>query len=118
MFTMVTQSTRKTVSAVAAIAIVSFGGLVMDQAHLAAAPRGTVEVGELTLVDNGQLTQVMLPEVVVLAKRESATFLAAATQLPEIVVVAKRVAHMVANSDGKAQPSSAMNAGAEGALLK
>jgi hypothetical protein len=118
MFTMVAQSTRTTVSAVAAIAIVSFTGLVMDQAHLAAAPRGTVEVGELTLVNNGQLAQVMLPEVVVLAKRESATFLAAATQLPEIVVVAKRVASLVAQSDGKAQPSSAMNAGTEGALLK
>ena len=118
MFTMVAESTRKTVSAVAAIAIVSFSGLVMDQAYLAAAPRGTVEVGELTLVSDGQLTQVMLPEVVVLAKRESATFLAAATQLPEIVVVAKRVANLVAKSDGKAQPSSAMNAGAEGALLK
>jgi len=45
MFTMVAQSTRKTVSAVAAIAIVSFGGLVMDQAYLAAAPKGMVEVG-------------------------------------------------------------------------
>jgi len=118
MFTMVAQNTRKSISAVAAVAIVSFGGLVLDQAHVAAAPRGTVEVGELTLVDDSRLAQVMLPEVVVRAKRESATFLAAATQLPEIVVVAKRVAHMVAKSDGKAQPSSAINAGAEGALLK
>lgn len=118
MFTMVAKNTRKTVSAVAAIAIVSFSGLVMDQAHLAAAPRGTVEVGELTLVGNSQLTQVTLPEVVVLAKRESATFLAAVTQLPEIVVVAKRVASLAAKSGGKAQPSSAMNTGAEGALLK
>lgn len=118
MFTMVAESTRKTVSAMAAIGIVSFSGLVMDQAHRAGAPRGTVEVGELTLVGDGQLAQVILPEVIVLAKRESATFLAAATQLPEIVVVAKRVAHMVAKSDAKAQPSSAMNAGAEGALLK
>jgi hypothetical protein len=105
MFTMVAENTRKTVSAAAAIAIVSFGGLVMDQAYLAAAPRGTVEVGELS-------------EVAVLAKRESATFLAAATQLPEIVVVAKRVAHMVAKSDARAQPSSAMDTVAEGALLK
>ncbi len=39
MFTMVAQNTRKTFSAVAAVAIVSFGGLVMDQAYLAAAPR-------------------------------------------------------------------------------
>ena len=118
MFTIVAESTRKTVSAVAAIAIVSFSGLVMDQAYLAAAPRGTVEVGELTLVGDGQLAQVMLPEVIVLAKRESSTFLAAATQLPEIVVVTKRVAHMVARSDAKLQPSSVMNADVEGALLK
>ncbi len=118
MFTIVAESTRKTVSAVAAIAIVSFSGLVMDQAYLAAAPRGMVEVGELTLVGDGQLAQVMLSEVIVLAKRESSTFLAAATQLPEIVVVAKRVANLVAKTDGKAQPSPAMNAGAEGALLK
>ena len=118
MFTMVAESTRKTVSAVAAVAIVSFSGLVLDQGHVAAAPRGTVEVGELTLVGAGPLARVMLPEVVVVAKRESATFLAAATQLPEIVVVAKRVASLVAKSDAKAQPSSAMNAGTEGALLK
>jgi hypothetical protein len=118
MFTIVSENTRKSVSAVAAIAIVSFGGLVMDQAHLAAAPRGTVEVGELTLVADGQMAQVTLPEVVVLARRESATFMAGATQLPEIVVVAKRVAHMVAKSDARAQPSSAINAGTEGALLK
>lgn len=118
MFTMVAQNTRKAVSAVAAVAIVSFSGLVLDQAHLAAAPRGTVEVGELTLIGDGQLAEVMLPEVVVLAKRESATFLAAVTQLPEIVVVAKRVAHLAAKSGAKAQPSSAMNAGTEGALLK
>jgi hypothetical protein len=37
MFTMVAESTRKAVSAAAAVAIVSFGGLVMDQAYLAAA---------------------------------------------------------------------------------
>lgn len=118
MFTIVAENTRKAMSAVAAIAIVTASGFVMDQAHLASAPRGTVEVGELTLVSDGPLAQVMLPEVVVRAKREPATFLAAATQLPEIVVVAKRVAHLVAKSDAKAQPSSAMNAGAEGALLK
>ncbi len=118
MFTIVTENTRKAMSAVAAVAIVATSGFVMDQAHLASAPRGTVEVGELTLVGDGQLAQVTLPEVVVVAKRESATFLATATQLPEIVVVAKRVAHMVAKSDAKAQPSSAMNAGTEGALLK
>jgi hypothetical protein len=111
MFTMVAESTRKTFSAVAAVAIVSFGGLVMDQAHLAAAPRGTIEVGELTAVGNFGSTLAQLPEVIVLAKREPVTMFAA-TQLPEIVVVAKRVAQMVAK-DGKAErkPSPAIHAG-------
>lgn len=118
MFTIVAENTRKAMSAVAAVAIVATSGFVMDQAHLASAPRGTVEVGELTLVAVAQMAQVMLPEVVVVAKRESATFLAGVTRLPEIVVVAKRVADLVAKSDAKAQPTSAMNAGTEGALLK
>jgi hypothetical protein len=111
MFTMVAENTRKAMSAVAAIAIVTASGFVMDQGHLAGAPRGTVEVGELTLVGDGQLAQVMLPEVVVVAKRESATFFAAATQLPEIVVVAKRVVTLVAKDDAKRLPAPAMNAG-------
>ena len=96
MFTMVAQRTRRTFSAVAAIAIVSFGGLVMDQAHLAGAPRGTIEVGEPTLV--GAPTLAQLPEVVVLAKREPVTMFASA-QLPEVVVVAKRAARLVAQDD-------------------
>ena len=103
MFTMVAQSTRKTVSAVAAIAIVSFGGLVMDQAYLAAAPKGMVEVGELTVLD-GATSLAQLPEVVVVAKREAATQLAA-VELPEIVVVAKHVARMVATDSQPAQPA-------------
>jgi hypothetical protein len=98
MFTMVAESTRKSFSAVAAVAIVSFGGLVMDQAYLAAAPQGTIEIGEPTALDNAGATLARLPEVVVVAKREPATFYAAA-QLPEIVVVAKRVATMVAQDD-------------------
>jgi hypothetical protein len=117
MFTMVAQNTRKTISAVAAVAIVSFSGLVLDQAHLAAAPRGTIEIGELTPVAVGEMTLAALPEVVVVAKREtaaSASF-AATTQLPEIVVVAKRAAHLVTQSDSD---SPSMKADAEGALLK
>ena len=117
MFTMVAQNTRKTISAVAAIAIVSFGGLVLDQAHIAAAPRGTIEVGELTPVGDAGLTIAALPEVIVVAKREPAmnASFAATTQLPEIVVVAKRVAHLVTQSDSD---GASMNADAEGALLK
>ena len=111
MFTMVAQSTRKTFSALAAVAIVSFGGLVMDQAYLAAAPQGTVEIGELTALGNAGATLAQLPEVVVLAKRESATYFAA-TQLPEIVVVAKRVATLAAKDEaGKRTQSPAINVG-------
>ncbi len=111
MFTMVSQSTRKTVSAVAAVAIVSFGGLVMDQSYLAAAPRGTIEVGELTSLDHAAIAQAQLPEVVVLAKRESGLPFAAA-ELPEIVVVAKRAAHLVAKEDNRRHtPAPAINAG-------
>jgi len=99
MFTMVAQGTRKTFSAVAAIAIVSFGGLVMDQAYLAAAPQGTVEVGELTALD-GATFLAQLPEVTVVARRDGVRQLAA-VELPEVVVVAKHVAQMVAQ-DGHA----------------
>ena len=111
MFTMVAQSTRKTFSAVAAVAIVSFGGLVMDQAYLAAAPKGTVEIGELTALGHAGATLAQLPEVVVVAKRESATYFAA-TQLPEIVVVAKRVATLVAKDEHAQRAATpAINAG-------
>ena len=111
MFTMVAQSTRKTFSAVAAVAIVSFGGLVMDQAYLAAAPKGSIEIGELTALGNAGATLAQLPEVVVLAKRESATYFAA-TQLPEIVVVAKRVATLVAKDEDKQRAAApAIHAG-------
>jgi len=110
MFTMVAENTRKTFSAVAAVAIVSFGGLVMDQAYLAAAPKGIVEVGELTAL-YGAIALAQLPEVMVVAKREAATQYAA-TQLPEIVVVAKRVAQMVAQDDQAALlPTPSINAG-------
>ncbi len=110
MFTMVAQGTRKTFSAAAAIAIVGFGGLVMDQAYLAAAPAGRIEIGELTALD-GATALAQLPEVMVVAKREDTTQFAAA-QLPEIVVVAKRVAQMVAKDDQAALlPTPAINAG-------
>ncbi len=120
MMTLVAQSTRKAVSAVAAVAIVSFSGLVMDQAHVAAAPRGIVEVGELTLVNEAELASVTLPEVVVVAKRESRsdTMFAATVELPEIVVVAKSVATLVAQTAAGTQPAANVSAAAEGALLK
>lgn len=120
MFTLVAKSTRTAVSAVAAVAIVSFSGLVLDQGHVAGAPRGVVEVGELTLINEGQLASAMLPEVTVVAKRESredATF-AAMAQLPEIVVVAKRVASLVAQPNAAEQGKAVIKGSAEGALLK
>lgn len=113
MFTMYADNTRTTIGTLAAVAIVSFHALALDQAHIAAAPRGTVEVGELTMVEAAPMAAVSLPEVTVVARREAAggTYFAASTQLPEIVVVAKRVSHMVARSASVQGP-------AEGALLK
>lgn len=111
MFTMVAEGTRKTISAVAAVAIVSFGGLVLDQAYLAAAPRGTIEVGELTALETGEVALARLPEVVVVAKRDFGTAYAMG-ELPEVVVVAKRVAHMVAKESGaKHLPVPAIDVG-------
>jgi len=119
MFTLVAKNTRTAVSTVAAVVIVSLSGLVLDQAHIAAAPRGIVEVGELTLVNEAQMAAVTLPEVTVVAKRESQphTVFAATAELPEIVVVAKRVATLVAHTaDPQSGPS--VKSAAEGALLK
>lgn len=121
MFTMVAKSTRMAVSAVAAVAVVSFSGLVLDQAHIASAPRGTVEIGEITPVDAAQIALVTLPEVTVLAKRESATdSMLAAVELPEIVVSAKRVAYIVAKAQAaRGGQANASRAGStDGALLK
>jgi len=113
-------STRMAVSAVAAVAIVSFNAVALDQAYIASAPNGIVEVGELTLVEAAPLAAVRLPEVIVVAKREApaeASF-AATTQLPEVFVVAKRVAYMVARSEAHDEARSASARGsAEGALL-
>ena len=121
MFTMYTNSTRMAVSALAAVAIVSFNAVALDQAHIASAPKGTVEIGELTLVEPVPLALVSLPEVTVVAKREApaeASF-AATTQLPEVLVVAKRVAHMLARSNARDEARSASAKGSvEGALLK
>ncbi len=120
MFTFNSKSTRMAVSTAVAVAIVSLGGLVLHQARIASAPRGIVEVGELTLVGTTPMLSVTLPEVTVIAKRESSgTYFAVATELPEVVVVAKRVAYRVANANAGEQARSASAKGsAEGALLK
>jgi hypothetical protein len=109
MFTQYENSTRLAVSAMAAVAIVAFNAVALDQAHIAAAPQGTVEIGELTLIEAAPMAAVTLPEVVVVARREAPAeaFFAATPQLPEIVVVAKRVAYMVARSGAGDQARSA-----------
>lgn len=105
MFKIVAENTRKAVSTAAAVAIVSAAGLVMDQAHLAAAPQGIVEVGELAPVAATELAS--LPEVTVVAKREPMPMLASTTRLPEVVVIAKRLGGYAASSDRKPAPSIA-----------
>ena len=59
---------RSALSSVLAAAIVAVSGLALDRGHIAAAPAGTVEVGQLTPVDAlpGSAT---LAEVVVRATR-------------------------------------------------
>ncbi len=121
MFTMVAKSTRMAVSTVAAVVIVSFGGLVLDQAHIASAPRGSVEVGELTPIDATQMALTTLPEIAVVARHESAAdAMLASAQLPEIVVTAKRVAYVVAKAQAtrSGQSNAGLSGSAESALLK
>lgn len=50
---------RGAISAVLAAAIVGLSGLALDKGHIAAAPAGIVEIGQLTPVD-------ILPQVAVL----------------------------------------------------
>ena len=69
MLTMLAQNTRRSVSAVTAMAIVACAVLTLDQAYVAAAPRGTIDVGELTPVGLSKLTRATLPEIVVTAQR-------------------------------------------------
>jgi len=92
MFTMLTENTRRTISTVAAMTVVAFTGLTLDQGHLGALPQGTVEVGELTPVNVMQMAQVTLPEIVVTGQRVQLEQLAnaAVPMLPEVVVVASR----------------------------
>ncbi len=55
-------------SAVLAAAIVGVSGLIFDRAHLASAPEGSIEVGQLETVGvPGAIAA--LPELVVTAKR-------------------------------------------------
>ena len=120
MFKQYTNSTQMAVSAFAAVVIVSLNGAVFDQGHIASTPRGIVEVGELTMIDATPIASVTLPEVTVVAKRESTgSYFANATMLPEVVVVAQRAAQMVAKAGRSEQGRSAgLQGSAESALLK
>lgn len=59
---------HRNIGAVVAAAIVAVSGLVFDRAHLAAAPAGTVEVGQLAPVE-APATIAALSEIVVTAAR-------------------------------------------------
>jgi hypothetical protein len=92
MFTMVTESTRRATSAVAAVAVVVFAGLTLDQGHAGALPQGTVEVGELTPVEVMQMAAVTLPEIVVRGARidsgRDASATASNSSLPALAAAA------------------------------
>ena len=59
---------QRNLSAVLAAAIVATGGLILDRGHLAGAPEGIVEIGQLTLVEAAAQVAA-LPAIVVTAKR-------------------------------------------------
>ena len=69
MYTHGTWSVSRVISAALAAAIVAGGALAMDRGHIAAAPRGVVEVGELMPVADGELYATRLPEIAVTASR-------------------------------------------------
>jgi hypothetical protein len=66
----------RNLAGVLAAAIVAVSGLVFDRSHLASAPEGTVEVGELALI-----------EAPIVAAAQPATIVGA---LPEVVVTARK----------------------------
>jgi hypothetical protein len=97
MFTMVTESTRRTVSAVAAVAVVAFSGVAFEAGHAGALPQGSVEVGELTPVNLMQMVAITLPEVVITGQRvDAGQWAANVPMLPEVVVVASREVQLAA----------------------
>lgn len=120
MFTTLTSSTRMTVSSIAAVTIVSLSALTLDQGHIAAAPQGRVEIGELTPIGAEYQNLAMLPEVIVTAGRVRASRYAAVTELPEIEVVATRATARVAGNGRTVNPgkTAAAGAAATGVLLQ
>jgi|GEM_PF-2528525 hypothetical protein len=93
MFTMLNQNTRRMVSAVSAVAVVAFSGLVLDQGHLGTMPDGVVEVGEMQPYNLMQLVSTTFPEIVVTAQAfgpEPALAFGEPVVLPEVVVIGER----------------------------
>lgn len=133
MFTNVAFDARKTLSGVAAAVVVAFGMVGLDQGHLAAAPAGTIEVGEpvdlaapmvamlpeITVTASrldGAAQLAMLPEITVTASRltdESAPAAAQVAMVPEALAVAQRAAALVVDGGAPAKAGRKV-----GALLK
>lgn len=93
MFTTLNETTRRMVSAFAAVAVVGFAALAMDQGHLAAAPRGIVEIGELQPVAEARIARAELPEIEVRASRlpnDPVRFAGELPRLSELTVVGRR----------------------------
>jgi hypothetical protein len=59
---------HRNVAAVLAAAVVAVSGLVFDRAHLASAPEGTVEIGQLAPIE-AETRIAALPEIVVIGHR-------------------------------------------------
>jgi hypothetical protein len=110
MFTMVTESTRRSFSAVAAVAVVAFAGLTLDQGHLGALPQGTVEVGELTPINVMQMAAVTLPEIVVTGQRIDSGSRQVATRQAELLPALAAAAGKALAEDetGNAQATSVL----------
>lgn len=103
MFTMFNQSTRQMVSGVAAVAVVAFAGLTLDQGHFGGMPRGVVEVGEMQPHNLEQLVSTMLPEIVVTASAmEPVLAFGERVVLPELVVVGERQVQVAGTAAARA----------------
>lgn len=59
---------HRNIAGVVAAAIVAVSGLVFDRAHLASAPEGSVEIGQLTPVE-AEARIAALPEIVVTGRK-------------------------------------------------
>lgn len=115
---------RHAVGVAAALVVVTAGAAALDQAHIASAPGGTVEVGPFEVVSIGTPATVgqvaTLPEVTVVASRidvDGTKRLASSpVTLPEVVVSAKREAGEFVHA--AVAVTVAVSQAAEGALLQ